>query len=55
MTFSKWGATAFAAARPPIPAPMTTARFRIGLGMRLSPDGPGVGRDNPGPIERSVG
>jgi hypothetical protein len=31
VTFSKWGATAFAAARPPIPAPMTTACFRIGL------------------------
>ena len=31
MTFSKWAATAFAAARPPIPAPITTACFRIGL------------------------
>jgi hypothetical protein len=47
MTFSKWGVTAFAAARPPIPAPMTTARFRIGLAMRLSPDGRDVGRGNP--------
>jgi hypothetical protein len=37
MTSSKWGATAFAAARPPIPAPMTTACCKIGFGMCCLP------------------